>query len=92
MPCRVVAVDGLLVGQGTQNVPVKVDVPFLAPAAEPHARPARPVVFEPCRHGPYAAGGVAVLALVIVMTVVQRRRSRGMAAEAAVAADLTIAA
>jgi len=62
-------------------------VPFLAPAPEPTMpAPPAPFVFEPRRHGPYAAGAaVAALALVIVMAVLLRRRSRRMSAEAAVA-------
>ncbi|HSO33167.1 MAG TPA: flagellar basal-body MS-ring/collar protein FliF [Labilithrix sp.] len=63
-------------------------VPFIAPAAEPALAAAPPpFVFQPRRHGPYAAGAaVAVLAGVIAMTISLRRRSRRKAAAAAVAA------
>jgi flagellar M-ring protein FliF len=68
-------------------------VPFLVPPAEP-APPAAPApfVFEPKRHGPYAAGAaVAILAGVIAMTIALRRRSRRKAA-AKVAEEATKAA
>jgi flagellar M-ring protein FliF len=72
-------------------------VPFIAPAAEPALPEApAPFVFQPRRHGPYAAAAaVAVLALVIAMTISMRRRSRRKAAEAVVAkaeAEVAVAA
>ena len=62
-------------------------VPFIAPVAEPALPDApAPFVFQPRRHGPYAAAAaVAVLAGVIAMTLSLRRRSRRKAAEAVVA-------
>ncbi len=62
-------------------------VPFIAPVAEPALPEApAPFVFQPRRHGPYAAAAaVAVLAGVIAMTLSLRRRSRRKAAEAVVA-------
>ncbi len=72
-------------------------VPFIAPAPEPALPEApAPFVFQPKRHGPYAAAAaVAVLAGVIAMTLSLRRRSRRKAAEAVVAkavADAAVAA
>jgi len=64
-------------------------VPFLAVAAEAAAPAAAPpFVFQPKKHGPYAAGlAVLALAAVIVMTVTLRRRARRnrVAAQAAAA-------
>ena len=69
-------------------------VPFIALAAEPALPEApAPFVFQPKRHGPYAAAAaVAVLAGVIAMTLSLRRRSRRKAAEAVVAEAAAVAA